>query len=160
MSASRLFIVVWCGVALLALTPVGVCAQSLPDTLNGRRVRVHLSHQKTEGHVRRQLLRGTAVSVQPDSLVVQLHPAAEPLGIALNGIYRVDVSRGVSRGRSAFGGAIGGAFFWGLLGLAIEEPVEDDRWESAGFAAAVGFIAGAVSGALFPKEDWKRVFSR
>jgi hypothetical protein len=150
--------------ATLALASADIRAQAVPDSLTAHRVRVHLSRldRAVEGANARQLLRGTMTRITPDSVTLMLHPEASHVTIAMNGVYQVDVSRGVSPARTALTRGIGGALTWFLFGSFRDE---DDQFgggptENALIWAGGGFVLGAVLGFVFPEERWQRVFRR
>ncbi|HEX8905373.1 MAG TPA: hypothetical protein VF771_11050, partial [Longimicrobiaceae bacterium] len=108
-----------------------------------------------------QVLRGTLVRMDADSMTVRLHPGTGPLRVARSAVRRIDVSRGVpSRASSAAMGAVGGAVFGALefwaLNTDADGHFESDR-EAAVTGAAVGAGVGLLAGALWPRERWHRV---
>jgi hypothetical protein len=147
--------------ATLTLTSSGLHAQVVNDSVITRRVRVHLARQENlEGAVARQMLRGTLTRTTTDSITVLVHPEAAPVSINSNGIYQVDVSRGISPWRTALRRGIGGAIVWGALGSFGEEEFGGGPTENVLVWAGGGFLLGAVLGLAFPEEQWKRVFRR
>jgi hypothetical protein len=147
---------------VLLLAPGVAHAQALEQ---GQRVRVHLNRQPrdVEGFAPRQQLRGTLLRITSDSLVLQLHPAADATSIARAGIDRVDLSQGV-RGRlesalvHGITGAITGAIQRTLFVTLDHNYAEDESTaESALIGAAFGAALGTIIGAIFPQERWQRV---
>jgi hypothetical protein len=147
---------------ILACDASSGVAQTVPDSLRDRRVRVYLARQESsiEGAVPRQIFRGTLVSVGSDSVVVRIHPAASPISISSRGIYQVDLSRGVSWSRTALTHGIKGAIVWAGIGAAGEEEFGGGPVENLLIWAGGGLVVGAVFGALCPEERWKRVLRR
>ena len=131
----------------------------------GQRVRVRLIEQpyEIEGAAPRQMLRGTLVGVTPDSLLLQLHPAADVTAIARTGIDRLYVSHGVrSRFESALVHGVTGALTGAIqrtLFTTIDHNYADDEStaESALIGAAFGAVIGITVGAIFPQERWQRI---
>ena len=137
-------------------------AQSVPDSLAGHRVRLHLSPQgrSLEGAVARQTLRGVMTRIALDSIAMRIHPAAGPVAVAVNGIYQIDVSRGVSGSRTALRRGAAAAALWGGVGAMGGQEFGGGVTENTLIWAAGGFIFGAVLGALKPEEGWTTVFRR
>lgn len=118
-----------------------------------RRVRVLLAPEarSVEGYFAPNFLRGDLISVTPDSITLKPHNDASPVSIANDGIRQLDISRGVSRTRSALKTGLQGALAWYIL--SAHEYEEDALLWAGG-----GFALGAVIGAIWPQERWKRVF--
>jgi hypothetical protein len=135
--------------------------QLLPDSLLDRRVRLHLVRQarSIEGAVDRQMLRGTVSAVTTDSVTIQIHPAASGTSVAITGIHQIDISRGVSRSRTALKAGIGVAALSGLQRLRDMERGGHSTNDVLMWAAG-GFVLGGVFGLLLPAEQWKRVYRR
>jgi hypothetical protein len=74
-------------------------------------VRIELSRQdrEVEGWGDRPSLKGMVEALSEDSLTLQVHPSATPMRISMNGIHRLDVSRGVGRWRTALHSGFGAA---------------------------------------------------
>jgi hypothetical protein len=141
---------------LLLSTAVAARAQEIAPQ---SRVRIFLTPQRdVEGYAGPQVLRGTLLEMEADSLTLQVHPATSPMRVAKSAVRRIYVSRGVpSRAASAAMGAVGGALvgafdFW----VFNEDQFGSDR-EAALTGAAAGAGLGLVAGALWPRERWHRV---
>jgi hypothetical protein len=139
----------------LALPATGV-AQLVPDSLISRRVRIFLTPlgRDVEGAGAAQLLRGELTKVTPDSITLSIHPGVTPISVAGASVRYLEVSRGVSRGRTAVGLGLKAALVWGALGGSMEDDVSPFVW------AGAGFVIGGIAGALLPQEHWRTVFSR
>lgn len=146
---------------MAALSGERLAAQSLPDSIVGQRVRVHLSVQPDAARRgAHQVLHGLVQSIAPDSVKIVLHPAVAPVALAVHGIDQVEVSRGVNRIREALQTGLGGAAIYAGVGALANVELSDHRGRNVMLNAAIGFVAGAAAGALFPDEQWVRVFAR
>ncbi|HEX6750264.1 MAG TPA: hypothetical protein VF092_23425 [Longimicrobium sp.] len=149
-------------IAVIALAAAAVLA-SIPaaaqEIAAGTRVRITLTPQRdVEGYTPPQVLRGTLVAMDATSMTLQLHPGAGPVRVQRDAVRRVDVSRGVpSRAANAAMGAVGGAVVGALEFWLLNDEEFDSDSEAAWTGAAVGAGFGLVTGALFPRERWKRV---
>lgn len=154
-------------VALLGATvaPATLCAQ-FPDAVRaGARVRVWIPEplRQSEGPPRRQLLRGNVESVGTDTLHLAVPGTVGTVAVPRVSIRRMQVSRGASRPGSAIeravGGAIGGAVTYALMNDPRRRggPHYRTDWQAAGVGASWGAGLGAVTGLLFPHEQWRRV---
>ena len=140
-------------------------AQFPAEVQTGTRVRLWIAepYRQAEGPVRRQLLRGTIERFTADELRLSIHGTAGAIAIPRASVRRLEVSRGVSRPASAFeravGGAIGGAVSWALMNDPRRSggPHYRTDWRAAGVGASWGAGIGALTGALFPYERWRRV---
>lgn len=143
-------------IALAAALPAMGLAQLVPDSLVSRRVRVFLTPlgRNVEGAGTSQMVRGELTKVTADSITLFIHSGVTPITIALASVQDFEVSRGISRGRTAVALGLQGALIWGALGLGDRDDVSPFVW------AGAGFVIGGVIGALFPQEHWKTVFSR
>lgn len=117
--------------------PNALVAQFPAEVTVGARVRAWVPepYRQVDGPARRQLLRGTVQAVASDTLHLSVPGAAGTVAIPRASIRRLQVSRGASRPASA-----------------IER--------AAGVGAAWGAGIGAVTGALLPHEQWRRVRRR
>jgi hypothetical protein len=147
-----------------ALFPRSGNAQSLPDSLVGRRVLIRLTKQplKVEGAGAPTFLRGTLVASRSDSMTLRPHPQSGPLTVATPAIERVYLSLGVpgrleSAGRQGLGFAIFGAAEWSLLNATSAHKPFDPAWQAAVGGAAAGAAIGGLLGAIFPRERWKQL---
>lgn len=147
---------------VLLVVPSHLAAQVVSDSLVGERVRLHLSRQdrSLEGFVERQQLRGILADVAGDSVTIRIHPESAPVHVAANGIYQIDVSRGVSRTRTAFQRGTQSAAVSALLGAAGGDEFGGSDLENMLIWAGGGFVFGAVLGAFLPEEHWDRIFHR
>lgn len=154
-------------IALLAvLSASPLAGQAQPAVEPGSRVRLSLLPDQLVDHRDAQELRGTVLSLGPDTLVVRLHSTIDPVSIPLAWVERLDVSQGRA---SAWRGAREGAWSGLLVGAGIGAFVgaEVARETNADFvstvltrAAAYGIslsVTGAVGRALAPGEVWRRV---
>lgn len=149
-------------IALVVGAAGDIHAQVLPDSLLDQRIRIHFSRQDRalEGYAPRQSLRGVLTELSDDSVTIRFHPGASPLTVSVNGIHQIDVSRGVSRSRTAVKQALLGAAYIGGLGAMGDHEWGGGSTENYLISAGGGFVIGAVLGSIFPEERWKRVFRR
>lgn len=142
---------------------VAARAQWPPDLTEGARVRVQLPEQQYQADMRRgHLLRGRVTALAPDTLYLAVTDSLGPLAIPRTLVHRIDLSRGVpSRGASALRRGLVSGAACALAGLLIsgidDEPDGIDAEEAGLIGGAVGLGTGALFGALFPRERWKRV---
>jgi len=127
-----------------------------------QRVLVTLVRQpEVEGSTPSQMIRGTLLEIDADSMTIQVHPGSGPLRVSRGAVRRMYVSRGVpSRTRSAAAGAVswgvaGALSFW-LRNQGDDREYGSDR-DAALAGAAAGGAVGLIGGALFPRERWHRV---
>ena len=145
--------------------PATLHAQFPDDVRAGARVRVWLPepYRQSEGPVRRQLLRGTVQGVTADTLHLAIPGTAGTVAVPHASVRRMQVSRGASRPLTAIeraiGGAVGGAVTYALMNDPRRRggPHYRTDWEAAGVGASWGAGIGAVTGLLFPHEQWRRV---
>ena len=137
-------------------------AQILPDSLRDHRIRVHFASQdrSMEGYAPRQALRGVLADATGDSVTIRFHPEASPVTVSVNGIHQIDLSRGVSRSRTAIKHALFGAAYLGSLGSMNDHELGGGAAENYFIWAGGGFVIGIVMGIVRPEEHWKRVFRR
>ncbi len=111
---------------------------------------------------RGQLVRGRVTALSPDTLYMAVTDSVGALALPRRLLERLDLSRGVpSRGGSALRrGVLTGALTARTL-LVVSEISDDPGGRSDGesvlIGGAVGFASGALFGALYPVERWKRV---
>ena len=110
--------------------------------------------RNVEGAWAPHAVRGELVKVTADSLTLLIHASASPVSFALDSIRGLEISRGVSRGRTAIKFGLQAAPLWGAMSLGDRDDVSPFIW------AGAGFVFGAILGALTPQEHWKRVFPR
>lgn len=146
----------------IAAISAGALEAQVPDSLLNHRIRVHLARQEQsiEGHAPRQALRGILTELSDDSLTIRFHPLASPVRMAVTGIHQIDLSRGVSRSRSAVKHALLGAAYMGGMGAMGDHEWGGGAAENYLIWAGSGLVVGAVMGAMLPEERWKRVFRR
>lgn len=145
--------------------PNALGAQFPAEVTVGARVRAWVPepYRQVDGPARRQLLRGTVQAVASDTLHLSIPGAAGTIAIPRASIRRLQVSRGASRPASAIeraaGGAAGGAITWALMNdpRRTGGPHYRTDWRAAGVGAAWGAGVGALTGLLFPHEQWRRV---
>ena len=149
-----------------SVSPSMLRAQFPADVHAGVRVRVWVPepYRQMDGPARRQLLRGTVETVGPDTLHLSIPGTVGAVAIPRVDIRRLQVSRGrPSRATSAIeravGGAIGGAVSWALLNDPRRRggPHYRTDWRAAGVGAEWGAGIGALTGLIFPHEQWRRV---
>ena len=141
--------------ALAALASSTALAQTIPDTLVSRRVRLFLTPVSMTAHDPKttQVLTGTLSNVTADSITLLLHPQAAPVTVTTGAIDYIDLSRGFSRRRTALRLGLQGALVFGTMSSLGDEEASPFVW------AAGGFILGGILGALIPpQERWKTVF--
>jgi hypothetical protein len=126
----------------------------------GARVQVQVPERQYQLNVTRgQMLRGKVTATTADTLYLAVGDSIGPLAIPRRLIQHAYLSRGVpSSGESAIrrglGGAIGGALVgWGIG--ALDDDI--DNSDAALIGGAIGLGTGAIFGALFPQERWKRM---
>ena len=149
-------------IGLLATGSSTVSAQALPDSMLDQRIRIHFARQERslEGNAPRQALRGVLTRVSEDSITIRFHPSASPVTVSVNGVQQIDLSRGVSRSRSAVKQALLGAVYMGALGTLSDHEFGGGSTQNALIWAGGGLIIGAIMGSVLPEESWKRVFRR
>jgi hypothetical protein len=148
-----------------------VVSLALPATVRAQdpepqqRVMVTLTRQpEVEGHANPQMVRGTLLQIDADSMTIQVHPGTGPLRVSRGVVRRMYVSRGVpSRTQSAAVGTVGGAALGALAGWLNRDAQNGNRrvYSSDRDATLAGLAFGAglglVTGALFPRERWHRL---
>ena len=105
------------------------------------------------------LYGGRVARLGTDTLYLAVTDSLGPLAIHRSLIERVDISRGVpSRGSSALGRGLFSAAGWALIGL-VYGSIDDDveAGDAALVGGTIGFGIGAIVGAIWPQERWKRV---
>jgi hypothetical protein len=144
-------------VAIAATIVTGrASAQGLTDLPSGTRVRIMLPDSTRQAPLiaKTRTVIGTMVRATSDTLWLQV-AGPDTLRVPRVAVRRIDVSRGVSRSRSAVEGGL-------LMGLAVGlsaratatyGEVRHDAIE----IAALGAVVGTVLGALQPYEHWRRV---
>lgn len=140
--------------AIVALVPSGRArAQSVAGLPNGARVRITLpdSVRQAPFTPRARTVIGTVARATTDTL--WLHVAGpDTLRVPRATLSRIDVSRGVSRTRSAVEqGALLGLSIGLSLGVATNNG--EVRRDAIGIGA-VAAVLGAFLGALRPYEHW------
>ena len=114
------------------------------------------------GSRRVHLLRGRVMALASDTLYLAVTDSVASLAIPRSLIQRLELSRGVpSRGLNALrqgvvsgvAGALTGLVTFGLIG----EKSGSDGAEAAIVYGGVSFAAGAIAGAVFRRERWRRL---
>ncbi len=150
-------------VALATSLPFTLHAQWPAELGAGARVQARLPEVQYQMSSRRgHLLRGRVTALASDTLYLAVTDSVGPLAIPRSLVQRLELSRGVpSRGMSALRqGVISGAVgaLSGLVAFSlIDESGGTDAGEAALLYGGVSFVAGAIVGALFPQERWKRL---
>jgi hypothetical protein len=149
-------------IGLAAISTGGINAQVLSDSLVDQRIRVHFARQdrSLEGHAPRQALRGILTDISGDSVTLRFHPLASPVTVSVNGIQQIDLSRGVSRSRTAVRQALLGAAYMGAIGAMNDHELGGGPWENYLIWAGGGAVMGVVLGIVLPEERWKRIYRR
>lgn len=127
----------------------------------GARIQVRLPEVQYQESLRRgHLLRGRVTGLAPDTLYLTITDSVGPLAVPRALIQRLELSRGVpSRGGNALRqGVISGALL-ALTAVLLNEADENpaDAGEAALVGGGIGFATGAIFGAIFPRERWKKV---
>lgn len=137
---------------------IGSTPLAAQDAAAGARVRVWLtdSLRFDSFMANRMVFMGTVTRLTPDSLAVRI--ADDTLQLARARLRRLDVSRGVSRTRSAIQQGV----TFGLGAMLVGVPVHDDiddlfSGQRLLVSASVGAAFGALLGAIRPYEHWRRV---
>jgi hypothetical protein len=155
---------------LFLLSGVMLCAdaraQPLPPVpVNvGDRIRVRLESppDAPDRYARLQELRGAVTAISALDVAFQVHPDASPLTVPFSAIRRLDVSKGIrSRAHNALvwaaGGAVLGGVSWYYQNDFRASPGFGDDWDSVYVSAAIGAVGGAIMGALWPQERWRKL---
>ena len=152
--------------AVLNAFPGGANAQFPEAVQTGTRIRVWVPepYMQEQGPWRRQQLRGSVVSVAPDTLRLAVPGTEGTLVVARQSIRRLDISRGrpsrvASAVERAFAGAIVGAITFVLDNdpRGSEWPHYSREWRAAEEGAKWGAAIGAAIGFILPTERWRRV---
>ena len=151
---------------LFIAVPVLAHAQFASAITDGARVRVTVPDAMRQRSMepRQALVVGTVARITNDSLYLHLPNTAGTVGIDRLQIKRLAVSRGMqSPVESAIVKGIGSAIgFAASSWIRWQLTPREDRGrnsaaEAAATSAAYGFGVGAVIGAIWPTEKWKRV---
>jgi hypothetical protein len=151
------------GLALAASFPSTVQAQWPAALEAGARVQARLPEVQYQMSTRRgHLIRGRVAALARDTLYLAVTDSVGPLAIPRSLIQRLELSRGVpSRGVSAlWQGALTGivGVLSGFLAYSvIDEPGGTDAGEAALIYGGVSFATGAIFGAIFPQERWRKL---
>ena len=145
----------------LAIAPLSTGLGQWPSgMMPGARVQVQLPERQYQFSAHRgQMLRGKVTATSADTLYLAVADSIGPLAIPRRLIQHAYLSRGVpSRGESAVRRGIGGAIGGALIGWGIGALDDDiDNSDAALIGGAIGLGTGALLGALFPYERWKRM---
>ena len=152
--------------AILAITtslPSTLPAQWPEELADGARVQARLPETQYQmGSRRGHLLRGRVTVLTSDTLYLAVTDSVGPLAIPRALVQRLELSRGVpSRALSALrqgvvSGAVGAFSALAAFSL-VDESGGTDAGEAALVYGGISFAAGAIVGALFPRERWKRL---
>jgi hypothetical protein len=104
------------------------------------------------GLPRKNAIVGLVARREPQALYVSI-TSDDTLRISHVTIVRMYVSRGVSRRRSAFRLALVEGALFTLLPPLRGDYFDSEHVQRIGFAV----VGGGVIGALFPREEWKRL---
>lgn len=138
-------------------------AQWPPEITAGTRVQVRLPEKQYQfAGLRGHLLRGRVRALTSDTLYLAVTDSVGPIAIPRSLIEQLKLSRGVpSRGASALKrGLISGAGWALLLGAWAElddDPGGLDTGEAALLGGGIGLASGAIFGAIWPRERWKKL---
>jgi hypothetical protein len=151
-------------IGFLVFNSVAALAGQWPSAITvGARVQARLPEVQYQFDGRRGLLiRGHVTALTPDTMYLTVTDSLGPLAVPRRLIQHLDHSRGVpSRSASAarrgvLAGA-GAALLFALLNEMEEEPGRMSTGSAALVGAGAGLTMGAVLGALYPHERWKRV---
>ncbi len=138
-------------------------AQWPEEITPGTRVQVQLPEAQLQGAARRgHLLRGRVAHLAADTLYLAVTDSVGPLAIPRHLIENLHSSKGVpSRASSALRRGIPSAAASALLFILLNELDDASDRSSTGTAAlvggGVGLATGALMGALYPRERWRRV---
>jgi hypothetical protein len=147
---------------LLVLTASQQLASQWPSQItSGARVQVRLPELQYQfaGH-RGHYLRGKVTTLTADTLYLAVTDSLTPIPIPRPFIERLEYSRGVpSRGASALRQGLISGVTSAIFFVLVNELYDDDTsaGDAALFGGAVGLTVGGITGALWPKERWKRV---
>jgi hypothetical protein len=145
----------------IALQPAG--AQWPAHVTPGARVQVRLPEiQYQFDWVRGQPIRGRVASLASDTLYLAVGDSLGPLAVPRRLIQRLEYSKGVpSRVASATKRGLLSAAGFALVAALVNEAGDEPHKNSTGDVALVwgglGLVTGAVLGAIFPIERWKKV---
>src|SRR3954464_10846578 len=129
----------------------------------GARVQVRLPEiQYQFNWTRGQPIRGRVASLASDTLYLAVGDSLGPLAVPRRLIQRLEYSKGVpSRFASAARNGLLSAAGFALVAAFVNEVGEEPHKNSTGDVAlvwgGVGLVTGAVLGAIFPIERWKKV---
>jgi predicted outer membrane lipoprotein len=149
------------GLGCIALQAAG--AQWPAHVTPGARVQVRLPEiQYQFDWVRGQPIRGRVASLASDTLYLAVGDSLGPLAVPRRLIQRLEYSKGVpSRLASATKRGLLSAAAFALVAAFINEHEDEPHDHSTGDVALVwgglGLVTGAVLGAIFPIERWKKV---
>ncbi len=138
-----------------------VAAQWQAQVSPGTRVQLRLPEAQYQAGPKGQFIRGRVTHLAGDTLYLAVTDSLGPLAIPRTFIQKLEISRGVpSRGISALqrglmGAVLGAATFYVVTKL--DSDGQDDSGDAALIGGAIGLGLGGLTGALWPRERWKRV---
>jgi len=151
-------------VLILILAPLRPLVAQWPAPVDsGARVQVWLPEKQYQIAAMRGLaIRGRVAGLTPDTLYVAVADSIGPVPIPRQLIKRLEYSRGVpsrfeSGVRRGVVAGIGTALLLMGLNQLLPEDDEQDTGDVALVGAGIGLFTGGLSGALYPRERWKRV---
>jgi hypothetical protein len=149
------------GSICLAVEAAG--AQWPTQVTPGARVQVRLPEiQYQFNWTRGQPIRGRVKSLASDTLYLAVGDSLGPLAVPRRLIKRLEYSKGVpsrvaSATKQGLISAAGFALVAALINEAGDEPHKNSTGDVALVWGGVGLVTGAVLGAIFPVERWKKV---
>jgi hypothetical protein len=155
----------WLPIAVLLVCSAvrALTAQWPSDIAPGMRVQAHLPEVQYQFAGRRgHPIRGRIMALTADTLYLAVTDSVGPLAVPRRLIQRLEWSRGVpsraaSAARRGLVAAVGTTLLFALLNDMDEPPRRMSTESAALFGAGFGLTTGAVLGAVFPRERWKRV---
>jgi hypothetical protein len=145
----------------LTVAPLNMAVAQWPsEMVPGLRVQVQVPERQYQSDAHRgQMLRGKVRAISADTLYLAVADSIGPLAIPRRLIQHAYLSRGVpSAGESAIRRGLGGGIGGALVGWGIGVLGDDiDEGNAALIGGAIGLGTGALFGALFPQERWKRM---
>lgn len=149
---------------VLSLASSLPAAAQFPEAVTpGTRVRIVVPDTVRQAPLapRQQVLFGTVVGVERDSIQIVLPYLSGALAVPRSQVRALSVSLGVpSRTESALRKGLELALLTALVFVVTDDgngQFGDNLGERAAVGAGVGFGVGAVLGAVWPSERWRRL---